>query len=166
MTTLHRAAFVPLLCKLGSCIEKPQWATRRIPSFKAYFRLILLSRYFPKYFLGGPTTEGSCHITGQPSAELAKLVTLSLCSLPWSCTWGSGLPFSPKSEDGGEGRGLCVSTITHYVQKTNQVLSLSLPANLQQLPNAVPPADAPQKGGETGCQMWYPHSALDRRHAF
>lgn len=67
MTILYRAAFLRLLYKLGSCIVKPQWATRHIPSLKAYFRLglVLILRYFPLCFLGGPTTEGSCPTKGR-----------------------------------------------------------------------------------------------------
>lgn len=70
MTILYRAAFVPLLCKSGSCIVKPQWTTRSTPSFKAYLQLVFVLRSFPKHFLGGPTTEGCCHIKRQPSEEL------------------------------------------------------------------------------------------------
>lgn len=44
----------------------------------AYFRLALLLRYFLLHFLGGPTTEGGCHIKGQFSEELA-------CKNPEDC---------------------------------------------------------------------------------
>lgn len=70
MTMLYRAASVPLLYKAGSCIVKPQWTTRSTPSLKACLQLLLVLRSFPKHFLGGPTTEGSCHIKVQPSDEL------------------------------------------------------------------------------------------------
>lgn len=44
----------------------------------AYFRLALLVRCFLLHFLGGPTTEGGCHIKGQFSEELA-------CKNPEDC---------------------------------------------------------------------------------
>lgn len=72
MTILYRAASVPLLCKPGSRIVKPQRATRRMPSLKAYFCLALVLRHFPKLILGGPTAEDSCRIKGQPSEDLAN----------------------------------------------------------------------------------------------
>lgn len=88
MVILYRAVFVLLLSKLGSGTGKPQWAARCIPSLKVFFHLILMLRYFPKYPLGGPTTNSSHHIKGQPGEELAcQIRRLPLSIGPESGTW-------------------------------------------------------------------------------
>lgn len=107
MTILYRGDFVLLLCKSGSCITKPQWTTRSIPSLKACRQLVLVLRSFPKHILGGPTAEGSCHIKGQPSEQL----TCQIKGLSPSASfhWTVLLPSTSFSQ------------VAHYAHRTNQI---------------------------------------------
>lgn len=62
----RNSAFMPLLCKLGWSIEKQPRAAGHIFALGCYILI-----YFPKLFLGGPSTVDNCPFTGQVMAELA-----------------------------------------------------------------------------------------------
>ena len=144
MTVLYRAASVPLLCKPGSCIVKPQRATRRIPSLKAYFCLVLVLRHFPKLILGGPTAEDSCRIKGQPREDLAN--QSRTCSPSASSTGpepgDSVSPPLPKLKTWHPH----VSRIAPYAKIRNLVTPSILTGHNLWL---LPPAQAPWKEGGT-----------------